>query len=190
MEGYGARFGGPATEEKTSYPNAHSLYFSGNELTVPGRAMARPAQRGHRAKPEGGGEPTALSGQYLLPPLIRRLEAKPNVRLWRQTRATRLVVDASGAVVGIEVQRMARGSPPGGTRRRGHWRTILSPPSGLTARFHSLITRLEQSKSPLVRIRVSQRRGADGRRLCLQPRDAGKDRARLPYRLSAGDDCR
>lgn len=155
MESYGARFGGPATAEKTSYPNTHSLYYSGNELTVPGRAMARPAQRGHRAKPEGGGEPTTLSGQYLLPPLIRSLEAKSNVRLWRQTRATRLVVDSSGAVVGIEVQRMARGFAT--WRHAKAWtlaNNIVAATLGLTARFYSLITRLEQSKSSLVRIRV------------------------------------
>ena len=84
LEGYGARFGGPATAAKTSYPASESLYFSGNELTEPGRALAKPAQRGHRAKPAGA-EPTDLSGQYLLPPLIASLEAKPNVRLWRQT---------------------------------------------------------------------------------------------------------
>src|SRR6185437_10704477 len=35
LEKYGARFGGPATEEKTSYPNEGTIYFSGNEVTVP-----------------------------------------------------------------------------------------------------------------------------------------------------------
>ncbi len=158
MEQYGARFGGPATAEKTSYPNAHSLYFSGNELTEPGRAMAHPAQRGHRAKPESGGEPTALSGQYLLPPLIRSLENLPNARLWRQTRATRLVVDGSGAVVGIEVKRI----PPGLATWRhakawGLANNIIAATLGLTARFYGLITRLEAEKAQLVRIRV--RRG-------------------------------
>ena len=109
LETYGARFGGPATEQKTSYPNDASLYYSGNELTVPGRERATPAPRGHRAKPESGGEPTKLSGQYLLPPLLRSMEEKPNVRFFRQTRATRLIVDGQGAVIGIEVQRMPSG---------------------------------------------------------------------------------
>lgn len=109
LESYGARFGGPATEAKTSYPEDASLYYSGNELTVPGREHATPAPRGHRAKPAKGGEPTALSGQYLLPPLIASMEAQPNVRFFRQTRATRLIVDGQGAVVGIEVRRVASG---------------------------------------------------------------------------------
>jgi 3-oxo-5alpha-steroid 4-dehydrogenase len=109
LEHYGARFGGPATDAKTSYPNDASLYFSGNEVTPQGRALATPAQRGHRAKPPGGGEPTQLSGQYLLPPLLTSIDAAANIKMLRQTRATRLVVDASGAVVGIDVLRI----PPG-----------------------------------------------------------------------------
>ncbi|MBW8752924.1 MAG: FAD-binding protein [Sphingomonadales bacterium] len=109
LEKYGARFGGPATEEKTSYPNEGTIYFSGNEVTVPGRERAKAVQRGHRAKPAKGGEPTKLSGQYLLPPLIASMERQPNVRFFRQTRATRMVVDSDGAVVGLEVLRV----PPG-----------------------------------------------------------------------------
>ena len=109
LEKYGARFGGPVTEEKTSYPNDASLYFSGNEVTEPGRARATAVQRGHRAKPPGGGEPSKLSGQYLLPPLLDSMRAQPNVRFFPHTRATRLVVDKAGAVVGIDVLRI----PPG-----------------------------------------------------------------------------
>lgn len=109
LEKYGARFGGPATEEKTSYPNDASLYFSGNEVTLPGRERATPVQRGHRAKPSQGGEPSKLSGHYLLPPLLDSLRAQPNARFLPNTRATRLVVDAGGAVVGIEVLRIAPG---------------------------------------------------------------------------------
>ncbi|MDR2856835.1 MAG: FAD-binding protein [Novosphingobium sp.] len=109
LEKYGARFGGPATEEKTSYPNEGTIYFSGNEVTVPGRERASAVQRGHRARPPKGGEPTKLSGHYLLPPLIASMKRQPNVRFFSQTRATRLVVDKAGAVVGIEVLRV----PPG-----------------------------------------------------------------------------
>ena len=109
LEKYGARFGGPVTEEKTSYPNDASLYFSGNEVTEPGRARATAVQRGHRAKPPGGGEPSKLSGQYLLPPLLDSMRAQPNVRFFPHTRATRLVVDKAGAVVGIDVLRIAPG---------------------------------------------------------------------------------
>jgi 3-oxo-5alpha-steroid 4-dehydrogenase len=154
LEKYGARFGGPATTEKTSYPETASLYYSGNELTVPGRERATPAQRGHRAKPAGGGEPTKLSGHYLLPPLIASMERQPNVRFFRQTRATRLVVDKAGAVVGIEVQRIA-----GGLARWRHARlmalvsNLIVSTLGLGKKVLSGITGIEQGAKPM-RIRV------------------------------------
>ncbi|WP_340589010.1 FAD-binding protein [Erythrobacter alti] len=155
LETYGARFGGPVTDEKTSYPNQHSLYYSGNELTVPGRELATPAPRGHRAKPEGGGEPTKLSGQYLLPPLIRSMEAKPNVRFFRQTRATMLIADEAGGVVGIEVRRI----PPGiaAWKHKKAWglaANIVAGIMGLTEKLYSTITSVEKEKAKTVRIRV------------------------------------
>ena len=154
LEKYGARFGGPATDEKTSYPNDASLYFSGNELTVPGRERATPAPRGHRAKPAKGGEPTDLSGQYLLPPLIASMERQPNVRFLRQTRATRMIVDGDGAVVGLEVQRIAPGFKA--------WRhakfmslanNLIVSTLGLNGKLMAGITGLEQ-QAKAMRIRV------------------------------------
>lgn len=155
LEKYGARFGGPATDEKTSYPNEHSLYFSGNELTVPGRERATPAQRGHRAKPPRGGEPKSLSGQYLMPPLIRSMEAKDNVRFFRQTHAARLIADESGRVVGIEVKRI----PPGFAAwwHRKAWNmaaNIFAATLGLTGKLHGTIARIEREKAETLRIRV------------------------------------
>ncbi len=155
LEKYGARFGGPATEDKTSYPNDASLYFSGNELTVPGRERATPAQRGHRAKPSAGGEPTKLSGHYLLPPLIASMEARPNIRFFRQSRATRMIVDKSGAVVGLEIRQIPRGFSA--------WRhgkamalanNIVAATLGLTQKIYSTIVKLEQEKAKTLRIRV------------------------------------
>ncbi len=154
LESHGARFGGPATEDKTSYPDDASLYFSGNELTVPGRERARPAQRGHRAKPSGGGEPTKLSGHYLLPPLIASMERQPNVRFFRQTRATRLVVDRAGAVVGIEVRRV-----PGGFARWRHARymalanNMIVSVLRLGGKLMNAIVGIERGARPM-RIRV------------------------------------
>jgi len=154
LEKYGARFGGPATDEKTSYPDDASLYFSGNELTVPGRERATPVQRGHRAKPSKGGEPTKLSGQYLLPPLIESMERQSNVRFFRQTRATRMVVDAEGAVVGIEVLRVTSGF--------GRWRHakfmgmanhLIVSALGLGGKLMSSIVGIERAAKPM-RIRV------------------------------------
>ena len=155
LEKYGARFGGPATDDKTSYPDTASLYYSGNELTVPGRERAQPAPRGHRAKPSKGGEPTDLSGQYLLPPLIESMEQQPNVRFFRQTRATRMVVDKDGAVVGLEVLRI----PPGfATWRHAKFMELVNnlivASLGLGGRILKSIARLEQNKARPMRIRV------------------------------------
>lgn len=155
LETYGARFGGPVTEQKTSYPSDASLYYSGNELTVPGRELATPAPRGHRAKPEGGGDPTKLSGQYLLPPLLRSMESKANVRFFRQTRATRLIVDGLGAVIGIEVRRM-----PSGFAAWRHAKAmalvnnVVASVLGLTSKMQGTIIKLEAEKTRTVRIRV------------------------------------
>ena len=155
LEKYGARFGGPVTEAKTSYPNNASLYFSGNELTVPGREMANPAPRGHRAKPEGGGEPKKLSGQYLLPPLLRSMKTRANVRFFSQTRATKLIADSKGAVIGIEVQRI-----PAGFAAWRHAKAmslannIVAATLGLTGKLYGTITKLEHKYAKTVRIRV------------------------------------
>jgi 3-oxo-5alpha-steroid 4-dehydrogenase len=157
LEKYGARFGGPATEDKTSYPNDASLYFSGNEVTQPGRALAKAVQRGHRAKPAGGGEPTKLSGHYLLPPLLASMRAQPNVRFFPQTRATRLVVDKSGAVVGIDVLRI----PPGfAAWRHAKYSDLVSnivmTVIKAVGRLKGSIMAIEQKHARPMRIRVTK----------------------------------
>lgn len=154
LESHGARFGGPVTDDKTSYPNDACLYFSGNEVTLPGLEQAIPVQRGHRAKPSKGGEPTRLSGHYLLPPLLASLRAQPNARFLPHTRATRLVVDRAGAVVGIEVLRI----PPGFAAWR-HARLMemnsnfIFAALGFGAKITRAILALEAKARPM-RIRV------------------------------------
>ena len=157
FESHGARFGGPATEDKTSYPNDASLYFSGNEVTPAGRALATAAQRGHRAKPPQGGEPTALSGGYLLPPLIDSIDRQPNVRFFRQSRASRMIVDGKGEIVGIEVLRI----PPGLAAKRHAFfyelgTNMVMGALKLAGRFHSTAVRIEQTRARPVRIRVKK----------------------------------
>jgi 3-oxo-5alpha-steroid 4-dehydrogenase len=155
LEKYGARFGGPATDEKTSYPNEGTIYFSGNEVTVPGRERATAVQRGHRAKPARGGEPTKLSGQYLLPPLLASLRRQPNVRFFPQTRATRMVVDRDGAVVGVEVLRV----PPGfAAWRHAKYMDLVNNLAmgvlGWVDKLKERIVRIERSKARPLRIRA------------------------------------
>lgn len=154
LERHGARFGGPVTDEKTSYPSNASLYFSGNEVTPAGRARATAVQRGHRAKPPGGGEPTSLSGAYLLPPLLASIDRHPNIRFFRQTRATRMIVDREGAVVGLEVRRIPAGL---GARRHallcGLCNNMFMAILKLLGKVYAGVTGIEQTAEP-VRIRV------------------------------------
>ena len=64
LKGHGVPFEGSAAPYKTSYPtNDYYLYYSGNELSGPARAVAPPAQRGHRARGRG------TSGKALFGPL-------------------------------------------------------------------------------------------------------------------------
>ena len=157
LERHGARFGGPATDAKTSYPYDASLYYSGNEKSVEGRERAEPAPRGHRAKPPKGGEPKKLSGAYLLPPLLKSMERQPNIRLWRQTRATRMIVDRSGAVVGIEVARIRSGLA--GWRHGflyGLGNNMAMAMLKLVGRIHGTITAIEGKAARPLRVRVSR----------------------------------
>jgi 3-oxo-5alpha-steroid 4-dehydrogenase len=155
LEKHGVRLGGPATAAKTSYPETESLYFSGNETTAAGRALAKPAQRGHRAKPSGGGEPTGLSGQYLLPPLLDSIKRQPNVRFLAQTRAHRMIVDSTGEIVGIEVLQIA-----GAFARWRHARfyelgtNMIISALRQAGRLHKAAVKLEQARSRPLRIRV------------------------------------
>lgn len=96
LKGNGVPFHGSAAPYKTSYPtNDYYLYYSGNELAGPSRAVAAPAARGHRAHAKG------TSGKALFGPL-RDAALRRGVRVQGQTRATGLVTDACGRVIGVE----------------------------------------------------------------------------------------
>ena len=96
LKGNGVPFNGSAAPYKTSYPtNDYYLYYSGNELAGPSRAVARPAARGHRAHGKG------TSGKALFGPL-RDAALRRGVGVQGQTRATGLVTDAFGRVTGVE----------------------------------------------------------------------------------------
>lgn len=157
LERHGARFGGPCTDEKTSYPSDASLYYSGNEITPFGRALATPAPRGHRAKPPRGGEPTELSGNYLLPPLLRSIDLQPNVQFLRQTRATRMVVNRYGEILGVEVMRI---SDRAAAKRHALFYSLGSNlfmgALRLAGRFQRAAVDIEQTKSESVRIQVDR----------------------------------
>jgi 3-oxo-5alpha-steroid 4-dehydrogenase len=110
LESLGVPFEGSPSPYKTSYPtNKHYLYYSGNELSGPARAVAAPAPRGHRAKAKG------TSGKALFAPLRHAVEQR-GVRVQGLTRAEELVTDESGAVVGV-VCSTIEGAPAAVVRR-------------------------------------------------------------------------
>ncbi|HEX6877221.1 MAG TPA: FAD-binding protein [Nocardioidaceae bacterium] len=110
LESHGVPFEGSLAPYKTSYPtNKHYLYYSGNELSGPSRAVATPAQRGHRAKGKG------TSGKAVFGPLRRAVETR-GIRVRTLTRAEELVTDPSGAVVGVACSTI-QGAPTHVVRR-------------------------------------------------------------------------
>lgn len=105
LEANGVPFEGSMSPRKTSYPtNDYYLYYSGNELAPPFRDKATPAPRGHRTKGRG------TSGKVLFKAL-RSAVAKRDISVRLQTRATELITDASGHVIGIECLELPSGLP-------------------------------------------------------------------------------
>ncbi|MFG1785738.1 FAD-binding protein [Rhodococcus oryzae] len=104
LSGHGVPFEASLCPYKTSYPsNRHYLYYSGSEAAGGFRDIAKPAPRGHRAKGKG------TSGKMLYGPLIASALAN-GVRLEQQSRATELIMDDTGTVVGVQCLSL-RGAP-------------------------------------------------------------------------------
>jgi 3-oxo-5alpha-steroid 4-dehydrogenase len=95
---HGVPFGSKLYSDKTIYPpDGYYLYYSGNEK-VPGyREHAKPAPRGHRPVSPGS------SGQMLFDSLAASVRSNPNIRVLTHSPATRLVLDRTGNVLGIEI---------------------------------------------------------------------------------------
>jgi 3-oxo-5alpha-steroid 4-dehydrogenase len=92
----GVGFDGRSAPYPTSYPaKGYYLYDAGNEQAGPARAVATPAQRGHRVHGRGP------SGEALFEAL-RTSARRRGVRLQTGTRATSLVTDGDDRVVGVE----------------------------------------------------------------------------------------
>ncbi|RDK06333.1 FAD-binding protein [Cupriavidus lacunae] len=109
LEALGTRFAATVPPRKTSYPaQPYYLYYSGNEAVAAYAQHAAPAPRGHRVKGPG------MSGRTLYGVLRTAVQARPEVTVMRQTAARRLILDKSGAVVGIELWQV----PPGRHQKR------------------------------------------------------------------------
>ena len=89
---------------KTSYPsNQYYYYYSGNESFPPYSDTATPAPRGHRAHGKG------VSGAALFRPLQDAARSK-GALIMTQHRATALVHNEEGNIVGLQLFRMPPGS--------------------------------------------------------------------------------
>jgi len=96
LSAHGVPFSGRLYPGKISYPpEDHFLYHSGNEKAPAFSRHARPAPRGHRAVGRGftGGVHFAALKQAAL---------AQGAKLIADSPVTRLIVDADGAVIGVE----------------------------------------------------------------------------------------
>ena len=119
LEARGAVYGGPLEKRKTSYPPPDKfLYFSGNEVAPAYATPGGPAPRGHRAIPQRQEDFAKFSGAILMDALKCTVVADPAIRLMLQTAARRLVVDRTGAVVGVELWQLPAGTPAAAEHHR------------------------------------------------------------------------
>lgn len=100
LEQHGVPFSGELFEGKTTYPpNGKFLYYSGSEKIEHFTRFAKPAPRGHKTCGTG------LTGKVFFAELEKSV-ASAGIRKLAHTRATRLVVDHSNRVIGLEVLRI------------------------------------------------------------------------------------
>jgi len=105
VESHGAKFASTFFKEKTVYPpDGYFLYYAGNEKLPAYEAVAKPAPRGHRTVGKG-----VFCGAYLFKALRNAVETS-GARILRHAPVGRLVVDKTGAVVGVEVWRLKPGT--------------------------------------------------------------------------------
>ena len=100
LMGHGVKFGGPVWKGKTSYPNVnYFLYHPDNSLLPAAAAVAKPAARGHRGMARKGNSAVDLGGAIYQP--LKRAALTAGAVLECKTEARQLIVDRSGAVIGL-----------------------------------------------------------------------------------------
>ncbi len=147
LVGHGVPFQGSLCPEKTSYPtNRHYLYYSGSELSF--ADIAPPAPRGHRALGRG------TSGKVLYEALFEAVRAA-GVAFAPQTRATSLVTDSDGRVIGVECRSLRKASAWARFRHRVLHELGKKPflyMGGLGRRLHRPVARIEARRARPLRI--------------------------------------
>ena len=160
LERYGVHFAGPLAKKKASYPPPGDfLYYSGNE-TVPVFAGSQPpAPRGHRVRSEDPRDHKHFSGAILMSRLFAAIAAKPAIRFRKQSAARRLIVDATGWVIGVEVWQIPQGSKASHRHAKLYdfGKQVMATLAGLTNPALRWLTRIERKHAQPLRIRA--RRG-------------------------------
>ncbi|MGQ4600109.1 FAD-binding protein [Nocardia sp. R6R-6] len=109
LKGHGVAFDASLCPYKTSYPNDHYyLYYSGSESSGAFRDIPA-APRGHRVKGRGA------SGKQLTGALAAAA-SRLGVRVETRTRATQLITNSAGSVIGVECHTLR--DAPGRVRDR------------------------------------------------------------------------
>ena len=122
LESHGVEFEGNLCPHKTSYPiHEYRLYYSGNELVPKFAETARPAARGHIAK--GMGKNRAMGVPALFRPLKASALSKGVVPFY-QSEARRLLTNADGQIIGIEIYQIPQDNKAAGWHKR--WQQIAT----------------------------------------------------------------
>ena len=109
LEKHGVEFKASAYPTKTSYPGAgYYLYHPDNSLLKRFRTNKRPSPRGHKAVSEA--TDAIGSGIGIFRPQSQSA-AQAGVRVYGQSRARQIIVDQSGAVIGLKAKRVPPGTP-------------------------------------------------------------------------------
>ena len=109
LMGHGVRFGGPVWKGKTSYPNVKFfLYHPDNTLLPAASAVAKPAARGHRGMARKGNSAVNLGGAIYSP--LKGAALKAGATLECKTAVRQLIVDRSGAVLGVRALQLPAGT--------------------------------------------------------------------------------
>lgn len=115
LERLGVPFEGSLFEGKSTYPSKDKyLYYSGNEKLERFARHAKPAPRGHRIVGKG------WTGKDFFAALKRAAE-RARIQRFEHTRATRLIVDANGRVIGLEARQLA---PPCAAAHQSLYRKV------------------------------------------------------------------
>jgi len=151
LESIGLEFPSTRAPAKTSYPvNPYYLYFSGNEGNPANKAIAKPAERGHRHASKG------QSG-YELFTQLKKAALSAGATLTPRTQVQRLLVDEQGKVIGVEARRMKAGM---GARIHGLIMRQLNKKNamgiGVMQSLQGFLEKLERNNGYTYRVKAKQ----------------------------------